>query len=95
MEDMEKKLYSPHWHFNLICVLLSNRKEIYWMNDNFNYNLFINKMIELINNESNQKVAKALNDSLEAIQSMNNLNEQEKNKLLQCLFTTLCASQIN
>lgn len=65
------------------------------MNNNFNYNLFINKMIELINNESNQKVAKALNDSLEAIQSMNNLNEQEKNKLLQCLFTTLCASQIN
>ena len=65
------------------------------MNNNFNYNLFINKMIELINNESNQKVAKALNDSLEAIQSMNNLNDEEKSRLLQCLFTSLGASQIN
>ena len=54
----------------------------------------VNKHAEQQRNDSNQKVFKALQDTIKTLDSMNKLNPQEANMYLQILFASLTASAI-
>ena len=69
------------------------------MNNNaiYDYATFVrevNKYAEQQRNNSNQKVFKALQDTIKTLDSMNKLNQEEANMYLQILFASLTASNI-
>lgn len=69
------------------------------MNNNeiYDYATFVrevNKHAEQQRNSSNQKVFKALEDTIKTLDSMSKLNQQEANMYLQILSISLTASCI-
>jgi flagellin-specific chaperone FliS len=59
------------------------------MNNNNNYNLIFQKLNDFINSESNKKIEKTLKDIYKALESMNELNQQEQTKVIKCLIASL------
>ena len=54
----------------------------------------VKRYAEQQRNNSNQKVFKALQDTIKTLDSMNKLNQEEANMYLQILFASLTASNI-
>lgn len=66
-------------------------------NEIYDYATFVrevNRYAEQQRNNSNQKVFKALQDTIKTLDSMNKLNQEEVNMYLQILFASLTASNI-
>lgn|GEM_PF-4194428 len=66
-------------------------------NEIYDYGTFVrevNRYAEQQRNNSNQKVFKALQDTIKTLDSMNKLNQEEANMYLQILFASLTASNI-
>ncbi len=66
------------------------------INEIYDYATFVrevNRYAEQQKN-SNQKVFKALQDTIKSLDSMNKLNQEEANMYLQILFVSLTASNI-
>lgn len=66
-------------------------------NEIYDYATFVrevNRYSEQQRNNSNQKVFKALQDTIKTLDSMNKLNQEEANMYLQILFASLTASNI-
>ena len=66
-------------------------------NEIYDYATFVrevNRYAEQQRNSSNQKVFKALQDTIKTFDSLNELNQQETNMYLQILSVSLTASNI-
>lgn len=66
-------------------------------NEKYDYAIFVrevNRYAEQQRKNSNQKVFKALQDTIKTIDSLNELNQQETNMYLQILSVSLTASNI-
>lgn len=66
-------------------------------NEIYDYATFVrevNRYAEQQGNSSNQKVFKALQDTIKTFDSLNELNQQETNMYLQILSVSLTASNI-
>ena len=66
-------------------------------NEVYDYATFVrevNRYAEQQRKNSNQKVFKALQDTIKTIDSLNELNQQEANMYLQILSVSLTASNI-
>ncbi len=66
-------------------------------NEKYDYAIFVrevNRYAEQQRKNSNQKVFKALQDTIKTIDSLNELNQQEANMYLQILSVSLTASNI-
>lgn len=66
-------------------------------NEKYDYAIFVrevNRYAEQQRNSSNQKVFKALQDTIKTFDSLNELNQQETNMYLQILSVSLTASNI-
>ena len=66
-------------------------------NEIYDYATFVrevNRYAEQQRNNSNQKVFKALQDTIKTFDSLNELNQQETNMYLQILSVSLTASNI-
>lgn len=66
-------------------------------NEIYDYATFVrevNRYAEQQRNSSNQKVFKALQDTIKTFDSLNELNQQENNMYLQILSVSLTASNI-
>lgn len=74
-------------------------KEVTALSNNkiYDYATFIrevNRYAEQQRNNSNQKVFKALQDTIKTLDSMNKLNQEKANMYLQILFASLTTSNI-
>lgn len=66
-------------------------------NEKYDYAIFVrevNRYAEQQRKNSNQKVFKALQDTIKTIDSLNELNQQEANMYLQILSVSLTTSNI-